>query len=110
MTTNINLVKKSSSKKPISLAKDTGISYDRQVRLILEKYESHPGVLAIIQNPKQVMESFTFQEIDNTEVAQVLKSLDSRKSTGEEKVPPKRVPPAANELTNTLTLAINSTI
>ena len=73
----INLVEKSSGKKPTSLAKDTGTSDDRQiVRLIIEKYKNHPSILAIIQNPEQVMESFTFQEIDNTEVAHLLKTLD----------------------------------
>ena len=47
------------------------------------------------------MEVFTFQEIDNKEVARRFKSLDGRKSTGVDKIPPKLVPLAANELTNT---------
>ena len=107
----INLVEKSSGKKPTSLAKDTGISDDRQiVRLIIEKYKNHPSILAIIQNPEQDMEGFNFQEIENTEVAHLLKTLDGRKSTGEDKMLPKLVSLAANELTNTLTSAINSTI
>ena len=90
----INLVEKSAG---------TGISDGRQVfRLIIGKYKNHPSILAIIQKPEQVMEGFTFQEVDNKEVAQLLKFLDGRKSTGEEN--------AANELTNTLTSAINSTI
>ena len=108
---HINLVQKSSGKKPTSLAKDAGISDDRQVfRLIIERYKNHPSILAIIQNPDQVLESATFQEIDNIEVAHLLKSLDGRKSTGEDKIPPKLLSLAANELTNTLTSAINSTI
>ena len=83
---NINLVEKSSGKKPTSLAKDTGISDDRQVvHLDLEKYKSHPSVLAKIQNPEQVMERFNFQEIDIKEVTQLLKSFGGRKSTGEDK-------------------------
>ena len=56
------------------------------------------------------MEGFTFQEIENTEVAHLLKTSDGRKSIGEDKIPPKLVSLAANELTNTLTSAINSTI
>ena len=108
---HINVVERSGVKKPISLAKDAGISDDRQVvRLILEQYKNHHSVLAIIQSPDQVMEDFTIQEIENVEVAQLLKSLDGRKSTGEDKIPPKLVSLAANELTNTLTSAINSTI
>ena len=62
----VNIVEKSSGKKPISLAKDIGISDDRQiVRLILDRYKKHPSVLAIIQNPEQVLGTFTFQEVDN---------------------------------------------
>ena len=45
----VNIVEKSSGKKPISLAKDTGFSDDRQiVRLILDKYKNYSSVLAII--------------------------------------------------------------
>ena len=107
----VNIVEKSSGKKPISLAKDIGISDDRQiVRLILDKYKYHPSVLAIIQNPEQVMGTFTFQEVENQEVAHLLKSLDGRKSTGEDKIPPKLVSLAANELTSNLTTAINCSI
>ena len=36
--------------------------------------------------------------------------MDGRKSTGADKIPPKTVTLAANELTNTLTTAINCTI
>ena len=92
----VNIVEKSSGKRPASLAKDTGISDDRQiVRLILDKYKDHPSALAIIQNPKQVLETFTFQEVDNKKVEQLLKSLDGRKSTGEDRIPPKLVSLAA---------------
>ena len=38
----VNIVESSSGKKPVSLAKDTGISDDRQiVRLILDKHKDH---------------------------------------------------------------------
>ena len=57
-----------------------------------------------------MLDTFTFHEIDNQVVAQLLKSLDGRKSTGEDQIPPKLVSLAANELTNTLTTAINSSI
>ena len=92
-----DIVEKSNGKKPNSIAIDVGISDDRQiVRLILEKYKDHPSVLAIIQNPEQILDTFTFQEIEHKEVAQLLKSLDGRKSTGEDKIPPKLVYLAAN--------------
>ena len=107
----VNIVEKSSGKKPISLAKDIGSSDDRQiVLLILDKYKNHSSVLAIIQNPEQLLNTFTFQEVGNQEVGKLLKSLDGKKSTGEDKIPPKLVSLAANELTNTLTMAINCSI
>ena len=76
----VNIVEKYSGKKPVSLDKDTGISDDRQiVRLTLDTYKDHPSVLGIIQNQKQVLEPFTFQEVDNKTVEQLSKSLDGRK-------------------------------
>ena len=102
----INILEKSSGKKPISLEKNTRISDDRQiVGLILDKYKNHPSVLAIIQSPEEVLATFTFQEIGGQEVAQPLKSLDGKRSTGEDQIPTKLVSLAANELTNTLTTA-----
>ena len=107
----VNIVEKSSGKKPANLANDTGISDDRQiVRLILDKYKNHPSVLAIIQNPEQVLNTFSFHEIGNQEVLELLKSLDGRKSTGEDQIPPKLVSLASNELSATLTTAINCSI
>ena len=55
---------------------------------------------AIIQNPEQVLDTFNFQEADNQKVGKLSKSLDGGKSTGEDKIPPKLVSLAANELTN----------
>ena len=46
-----------------------------------------------------------FQETDNKEVVQLLESLDGRKPTSEDRILVKCVPLAANEPTNTLTLA-----
>ena len=107
----VNIVEKSSGKKPVNLANDTGISGDRQiVRLILDKYKNHPSVLAIIQNPEQVLNTFSFHEIGNQEVIELLKSLDGRKSTGEDQIPPKLVSLASNELSAALTMAINCSI
>ena len=57
-----------------------------------------------------MLDTFTFQEIENQEVAKLLKSLDGRKSTGEDKIPQKLVALAADELTDTLTTAINCSI
>ena len=78
--------------------------------MILDEHKNVSSVLAIIQKPEQVLDSFTFQEVDNQEVAKLLRSLDGRKSTGVDKIPPKLISLTANELTNTLTTAINCSI
>ena len=107
----VKTVEKSSSKKPVNLAKNTGISDDSQiVQLILDKYKNHPSVLAIIQNPEQVLNNFSFHEVGNQEVMELLKSLDSKKSTGEDQIPLKLVSLASNDLSVALTMAINCCI
>ena len=67
-------------------------------------------MLAIIQSPEQVLDTFAFQEVENREVGKLLKSLDGRKSSGEDKIPTKFVSLAANECTNTVAMAINCSI
>ena len=57
------------------------------VRIILDKYKNHPSILAIIQNPEQVLNTFSFHEVGNQEVMELLKSLDSKKSTSEYQIP-----------------------
>ena len=107
----INIVEKSSGTKPCNIADTVAIDDDRQiVSLILEKYKNHPSVLAIIQNPDNKFHSFSFDEVQHSEVKKQLKSLDGRKSTGEDQIPPKLVLLAAEELTFPLTDAINNCI
>ena len=107
----INIVEKSSGTKPCNIADTVAIDDDRQiVSLILEKYKNHPSVLAIIQNPDNKFHSFSFDEVQLSEVKKQLKSLDGRKSTGEDQIPPKLVLLAAEELTFPLTDAINNCI
>ena len=107
----VNIVEKSSGKKPVNLAEYTGISDDQQiVRLILDKYKNHPSVLAIFKNPEQVLNTFSYHEIGNQEIMELLKSLDGKKSTGEDQIPPKLVSLASNDVSVTLTMAINCSI
>ena len=82
---------------------------DREiVKLILEKYANHPGVLAIIHTPENHLSTFSFRAAELNEVRKLLKSIDSKKSTGEDQVPPKPLLLASEELTISLTDAINN--
>ena len=94
----------------VALLKIQKFFMSKVVRLILNNWKDHPSALAIIENQEQMMGGFTFQEIENTEFPKLLKSLDGRKSTGENKIPPKLVSLASNELINTLTTVFNCTI
>ena len=78
--------------------------------MILEKYQNHPSVLAIIQNPETTFTSFAFNEVRQSEVLDLLQSLDIKKSIGVDNIPPKLVKIAANEIAMHLTNAINTSI
>ena len=56
------------------------------------------------------LETFHFKEISHTDVYKLFKGLDTKTSTGEDKIPPKLVKLAAESLIAPLTNAINSSI
>ena len=106
----INIVEKTSGQKPLNIADTVKTDDDRQlVRMILDKYKDHPSVLAIRES-NYVSDPFSFHEVQHHEVWALLKSLDKKKSTGEDKIPPKLVHLAADELTIPLTMAINNSL
>ena len=105
----INIVEKSSGKKPQSLADTNEQASDRDiVKLILEKYANHPSILAILQNPENSFLTFSFRTVESNEIRKLLKNIDSKKSTGEDQIPPKLLLLASEELTIPLTDAINN--
>ena len=107
----VDIVQKSSCKKPSSMAENYGIKDDREaVKKILAEHKNHPSVLAIIQNPNNNFEPFSFKEVENSVVLRLLKEMDGKKSTGEDNIPPKLVSLASAELTAPLTNAINTSI
>ncbi len=86
------------------MADTTETDDDREIiRLILEKYKNHPSILAIIQNPEQDFNLFSFREVEVYQVREHLRSLDGKKSTGEDQLPPKLILLAADELAVSLT-------
>ena len=105
----INIVEKTSGQKPCNIADTVETDDDRQiVRLILDKYKDHPSVHAIRES-SDISISFSFHEVQHQEVWALLRSLDGKKSTGEDQIPPKLVHLAADELTAPPpTFAINS--
>ena len=81
-------MEKSSGTKPCNIADTAAIDDDRQiVRPILEKYKNRPSILAIVQNPDNNFHSFSFDEVQYSEIKKQLRSL-GRKFTGEDQIPP----------------------
>ena len=61
----INIVEKSSGKRPQSLADTNKQARDRDiVKLILEKYANHPSILAILQDPESHFPTFSFCAVE----------------------------------------------
>ncbi len=107
----INIVEKSSGKKPQNLGDKHKLKSDKEiVQLILEKYANHPSILAIVQNPANDFSPFSFHEVQPGDIRKLLKDIDSKKSTGIDKIPPKLLRLASDELTILLTDAINRSI
>ena len=108
---HINIVENTSGKKPSSIANANPIDDDREiVRLILDKYKDHPSILAIVQDPEHIFQSFSFNEVTASDVRHQLKMLDGGKSTGVDQIPPKLVSLASDDLAVPLTNAINCSI
>ena len=106
----INIVEKTSVQKPLNIADTVETDDDGQlVRLILDKNKNHPSVLSIKEG-NEISDPFSFHEVQHHKVWALLKSLDKKKSTGEDKIPPKLVHLAAEELTVPLTTAINNSL
>ena len=93
------MVEKSSGVKPCKIADALSTDDDRQiVDLILDKYKDHSSISAINQNSISNFNSFSFHEVKVCQVRKQLKSLDGRKSTGEDQSPLKLVLTATDEL------------
>ncbi len=84
----VNIIKKTSGKKPCSVADTTDVDIDRDiVKLILEKYNNLQSVLAILQSPDYNLEIFLVNEIEPRDVAILLKNLDRKNPQGKINTP-----------------------
>ena len=83
----------------------------RKLTLLKKNYESRPSIIEIRNNlkPSHELNISTFQT-NPSEVKKLIMSLDTKKATGVDKIPPKLVKLAADVLATRLSLAINSSI
>ena len=67
------------------------------VKSIIDLYENHPIIIKIKENIGQIL-PFSFRSATKTEINEILKGLDTNKSTGFDDIPVKFVKIAADIL------------
>ena len=72
-------------------------------------FTSHPSILAI-HTHCSTEETFQFRSVSPPEVELILKSLDSKKATGYDKIPPRSLRDGADALAYPLSVLINKII
>ena len=105
VTSNINIVEKSTGLKPNVLEEENGL---HQIHDIIKKYEEHPSILEIKKHAAS--DTFCFKEVSENEVIKRFGEVKSNTSTGYDKIPPKLFKLASQYLSKPLTKTINTSI
>ena len=76
------------------------------VKQIIKKFENHPSIVEIKKNIN-VVEKFTIKEATVSDINTLLKSVNTKKATGPDNIPPKLVKLSANVIDSHLCNIIN---
>ena len=76
------------------------------VKQIIKKFESHPSIAEIKKNIN-IVELFTIKEATVSDINKLLKSVNTKKATGPDNIPPKLVKLSANVIDSHLCNIIN---
>ena len=106
----INIVEKSSGIKPNSIIYEDAKNKEVVIMNIITKFKEHPSIIKIKENNTDTSNVFLFKEISQTEIKKLFMELNTKTSTGEDKIPPKLAKLASEYLVKPLTDAINSSI
>ena len=113
----INIVERSCDFEPEKLEFDIGSSNKNEVlSSILDKYRNHPSIVKILKNKNLQSSSISIpssswgSKITTEEINTILKSLNSKKALGKDKIPTKLVKLASDVLAEPLPIAINNSI
>ena len=98
----INVVSDIGGKSDTSLATDSFTT-------VISHYVDHPSITSIRNNAVR-KDFFSFKEISQEDMCKVIKSIDAKKSTGWDKIPPKLISIAAQELSGPCASIFNKTI
>ena len=96
--------------KPFQIGNPSDPSYDlTTVKSIIDSYENHPIIIKIKENIGKNL-SFSLRSATKTEINDILKGLDTNKSTGIDDIPAKFVKIAADILDEPMNHIINKSI
>ena len=113
----INIVERSCGFKPEKVEFDIGSSNKNEVlSSILDKYRNHHSIVKILKNKNLQSSSISIpssswgSKITTEEINTILKSLNSKKAPGIDKIPTKLVKLASDFLAEPLLIVINNSI
>ena len=107
----INIVEKTCNVKPNTLSNENMESPDTAIDAIIDNYKNHPSIV----NIKEHINSINLSPLNMTllspfEVEKLLRTINVKKATGIDKIPPKLVNLSAEILSKPLTEAINNSL
>ena len=106
----INAVEKITGKTPTSLRDSSNQQNDtNNVKKIISEYKNHPSVVTIKETYKH-FGNFNLPKANPKDINKMVKSLNSKKATGPDKIPPKLVKLAANIIDRHICNILNQSI
>ena len=106
----INAVEKITGKTPTSLGDSSNQQNDtNNVKKIISEYKNHPSVVTIKETYKN-FGNFNLPKASPKDINKIVKSLNSKKATGPDKIPPKLVKLAANIIDRHICNILNQSI
>ena len=109
----INIVERSSGLKPEKKKFDNSLNTSRNIlHSIIDRYKNHPSILKWEVSSKSCSDSDFSRNIlvTSDEVEKMLKSLNSKKAAGTDRLPIKLVKLAPEVLSRPLSIAMNNSI
>ena len=105
----INIVEKTTGKKPLILNSAFTVSADEEIDIINRKYDNHPSIRKIKDNVSPFSQ-FSLSYATEDTILRILLSLDISKGAGYDTLPPKIIKLAAPIIVTPLTKIINLSI
>ena len=108
----INIVERSCGIKPTNVAKEQEIEDNKKaVEVICKSFANHESIKAIKEN--NITKNLTagnshLPKVSACDVEQLLRNIDSKKSTGTDKIPTKLIKLSAKVISKPLVIAINN--